>query len=89
MNNIAETINHLARVKEYEKAYVIAKQGLEVDPDNSEIVESLMVITKALRAQCMDMAGRKQDYTKTYLEFECLLRNISHLTGQDMYGNQV
>ena len=89
MSKIAEDIRGLVKNKNYEKAFSLGKQGLEKDPHNLEIVESLKLLTAALRSQCMDMASKKQDCTSVYFELEDLLRTVNELTRQDMYGHQV
>lgn len=89
MNTFEEELRDLLKENKFEKAYSLGKKAIELEPNNSAVVESLKMVTAALRSQCMDMASRKQDCTAAYFECEDLLRKVNELTKQDIYGRQV
>lgn len=89
MNKFEEELSFLINENKFEQAYSVGKKALELEPNNLAVVESLKMVTAALRSQCMDMASRKQDCAAAYFECEDLLRKVNELTKQDIYGRQV
>lgn len=86
LSNTDDQLATHVRNGEYEKAYRLGAEMMSSESENLTIVSILYELTAKLRSECMDLAARKADSGEPYISKENLLRKISLLTGEDMYG---
>ncbi|EON12798.1 hypothetical protein [Pandoraea sp. SD6-2] len=87
LSGFSDRILKNIRAGAYGDAYRVGSEALRKSSGDEDVMAAMLELSAHLRSECMSLAIQKYDYSEKYVSLESLLRRVSNLTGQDMYGS--